>query len=215
MRPSLSLSLSIVRSSVRCVLVYPFTAVVFAALFSSLAHSLLASVRLLSTIFPLMMNSRRGNDWGELRVILFRSCRNFFLENSFFLFSIGLKFLGFNYPWKMLKLNSVGIEILGYFLETREIPNKFEIANVDMYICNRESCTFWIFSIYSILVYRFISGTDNKYLLSLGNNAKNYKLSRGSDVLNGHVRTLIKIIHRSLLFHDNRSRYDVEIHQRL
>lgn len=104
---SLSLSLSIVRSSVHCVLVYPFTAVVFAALFSSLAHSLLASVRLLSTIFPLMMNSRRGNDWGKLRVILFRSCRNFFLENSFFLFSIGLKFLGFNYPWKMLKLNFV------------------------------------------------------------------------------------------------------------
>lgn len=95
---SLSLSLSFAR---------PCAVSFFIPLFSSLAHSLLASVRLLCTVFPLMMNSRRGNDWRELRVILFRSCRNFFLENSFFLFSIGLKFLGFNYPWKMLKLNFV------------------------------------------------------------------------------------------------------------
>lgn len=115
MRPPISLFL-VYRSLAR-VLLHPFApVVVFAALFSSLVHSLLVSVYFMQ---PLMMNSRRGNDWRvEQRFCYVRIA--ILLENFSLSSPIRLKFLGFNHPWKMLKLNS-SLELkfgIGYYLET-------------------------------------------------------------------------------------------------
>lgn len=66
---------------------------------------------------PLMMNSRRGNDWRvEQRFCYVRIA--ILLENFSLSSPIRLKFLGFNHPWKMLKLNSSLEFGIGYYLET-------------------------------------------------------------------------------------------------
>lgn len=83
-----------------------------------IARALSSSFRLFF-MQPLMMNSRRGNDWRvEQRFCYVRIA--ILLENFSLSSPIRLNFLGFNHPWKMLKLNS-SLELkfgIGYYLET-------------------------------------------------------------------------------------------------